>query len=355
MFAKSSMDTFLLRRRLGIFIAHVCEDLAESTKTKVHGCFSLRLSAALCTATSKMSAKTVTLGNMNPNIKRMEYAVRGPLVIRAAEIEKELEKGVKKPFTDVIRANIGDCHAMGQKPLTFLRQVLALCVYPALMQDEQFPDDVKKRAQEILKGCGGESVGSYSDSTGVEIIKKHVANYIERRDGIPSNYLDIILSTGASEAVKSVLSLLNYSTNGKPPGIMVPIPQYPLYSATIAEYGMNLVSYYLDEENAWALDIKELKRAITESRKECQPRALVVINPGNPTGSVLTRENIEEIIKFAYEERLFLMADEVYQDNIYAEGMKFHSFKKILTEMGEPYKNMELASFMSASKGYMGE
>ncbi|KFM79416.1 Alanine aminotransferase 2, partial [Stegodyphus mimosarum] len=136
---------------------------------------------------------------------------------------------------------------------------------------------------------------------------------------------------------------------------MVPIPQYPLYSATIAEYGMHLVSYYLDEENAWALDIEELKRAITESRKECQPRALVVINPGNPTGSVLTRENIEEIIKFAYEERLFLMADEVYQDNIYAEGMKFHSFKKVLTEMGEPYKNMELASFMSASKGYMGE
>lgn len=46
---------------------------------------------------------------------------------------------------------------------------------------------------------------------------------------------------------------------------------------------------------------------------------------------------------------------QVYQDNVYGEGMKFHSFKKVMTEMGEPYKNMELASFMSASKGYMGE
>lgn len=55
----------------------------------------------------------------------------------------------------------------------------------------------------------------------------------------------------------------------------------------------------------------------------------MVINPGNPTGQVLSRDNIEEIIKFAYKERLFIFADEVYQDNIYAEGSKFFSFKKV--------------------------
>jgi len=69
---------------------------------------------------------TLTLDNMNPCIKTMEYAVRGPLVIRATEIEKELQKGIKKPFNDVIKANIGDAHAMGNPPITFLRQVLAL-------------------------------------------------------------------------------------------------------------------------------------------------------------------------------------------------------------------------------------
>ncbi|GBN13855.1 Alanine aminotransferase 1, partial [Araneus ventricosus] len=71
--------------------------------------------------------------------------------------------------------------------------------------------------------------------------------------------------------------------------------------------------------------------------------------------SVLTYENIQEIIKFAFEEKLLIIADEVYQDNVYASDMQFHSFKKVLMEMGEPYKKMELVSLMSASKGYMGE
>lgn len=76
---------------------------------------------------------------------------------------------------------------------------------------------------------------------------------------------------------------------------------------------------------------------------------------GNPTGQVLTRENIQQIIKFAYDNNLFVFADEVYQDNIYDKESTFHSFKKVMYEMGAPYQNMELASFMSCSKGYMGE
>ncbi|KAI8425869.1 hypothetical protein MSG28_004889 [Choristoneura fumiferana] len=71
----------------------------------------------------RMASKAITIENINPNILKLEYAVRGPLVIRAAEIEKELEKGAKKPFKRVIKANIGDAHAMGQRPLTFVRQV----------------------------------------------------------------------------------------------------------------------------------------------------------------------------------------------------------------------------------------
>lgn len=71
------------------------------------------------------------------------------------------------------------------------------------------------------------------------------------------------------------------------------------------------------------------QRAISEAKKVSTPRAIVVINPGNPTGQVLSRQNIEEIIRFAFKERLFIFADEVYQDNIYAEGSKFYSFKKV--------------------------
>lgn len=132
---------------------------------------------------------------------------------------------------------------------------------------------------------------------------------------------------------------------------MIPIPQYPLYSATLAEFGLFQIGYYLNEENKWGLDISELDRVLKESMKSCNPRVLVVINPGNPTGQVLTRNNIEDIIRFAQENRLFLLADEVYQDNVYDKDSAFHSFKKVMTEMGEPYSTMELASFMSVSKG----
>ena len=164
------------------------------------------------------SAATVTMDNMNPCIKKMEYAVRGPLVIRATAIEKvililrletkninnvfcqEIQDGVQKPFSSVIKANIGDAHAMGNLPITFIRQVLAIVTHPPLLDSADFPDDAKSRAREILKGCKGGSVGSYSESPGLEIIRRHVAEYIKQRDGgIESDWQKIMLCAGASE------------------------------------------------------------------------------------------------------------------------------------------------------------
>ncbi|KAL6423988.1 hypothetical protein ACFW04_009723 [Cataglyphis niger] len=300
--------------------------------------------------------KVLTEDNVFINLRKMEYAVRGPLLIRALELEKELEKGVKKPFNEVIKANVGDAHAMGQQPITFLRQVLTLTVSPKLLNDPSYPEDAKERARTILKGCKGGSVGSYSESVGIEVIRKHVAHYIQQRDGgIPCDYRNIILSNGASDGIKSFLKLFNEIIDNKPSGVLIPIPQYPLYSATLAEFGLAQIGYYLDEDNKWSLEINELERALGECKRTCNPRVLVVINPGNPTGQVLTRANIENVIRFAHKNHLFLLADEVYQDNIYDKDSAFHSFKKVMMEMGEPYSKMELASFMSISKGYMGE
>ena len=84
-------------------------------------------------------------------------------------------------------------------------------------------------------------------------------------------------------------------------------------------------------------------------------RAIVVINPGNPTGQVLSLENQKQIVEFCKKEGLILLADEVYQDNIYAEGKEFNSFKKVLKSMGDDYKDVQLVSFMSTSKGFYGE
>lgn len=301
--------------------------------------------------------KVLTEDNMNPHIKKVEYAVRGPIVVRAGEIKNELKKGVSKPFSEVISANIGDAHAMGQLPLTFLRQVVALCVYPELLKSNDFPADAKERAKRLLGAFGGQSIGAYSASQGVEIIREDAAKYIQERDGgIPANPNDIFLGTGASDGVVGMLKLLVAGEGTNRTGVMIPVPQYPLYSATIAELDAHLVPYYLDEDNNWSLDIQELERSYTEAKKTCNPKVLCVINPGNPTGQVLSYENIQKVIKFAVDKGLFLMADEVYQDNVYAEGCKFHSFKKVLFELGEDYSsNVELASFHSTSKGYMGE
>ncbi|KAK0090514.1 hypothetical protein PV325_012568 [Microctonus aethiopoides] len=315
----------------------------------------LRNISTSCCIMAKSYEHTLTIDNVFSNLRRMEYAVRGPLLLRALEIEKELEKGIKKPFKQVIKANIGDAHAMGQKPITFLRQLLILTISPELMNDPKYPEDAKQRALDILGGCKGGSVGSYSESPGIEIIRKHVAQYIARRDGHPADYTKIVLSNGASDGIKSFLKLFNERINDVDSGVMIPIPQYPLYSAALAEYGLSQIGYYLDEDNKWALNSDELERAYNEGKKTCNPRVLVVINPGNPTGQVLTRSNIEEIIRFAHKNRLYILADEVYQDNIYDPNSAFHSFKKVMIEMGEPYSNMELASFMSISKGYMGE
>ncbi|XP_049906836.1 alanine aminotransferase 2 isoform X2 [Epinephelus moara] len=305
----------------------------------------------------RLKEKTLTMATLNPQVKAVEYAVRGPIVIKAGDIEKELQQGVKQSFTEVIKANIGDAHAMGQQPITFLRQVVALCCFPELLDSPALPDDAKQRAQRILQDCGGHSLGSYSNSQGVDCIRRDIADYITHRDeGVPTDWNDIYLTTGASDGIMSILKLLVSGEGTSRTGVMIPIPQYPLYSAAISELEAVHINYYLDEENCWALDIEELQRAYLSAKQHCQPRVLCIINPGNPTGQVQSKKCIEEVLHFAYEENLFVMADEVYQDNVYSSDCQFHSFKKVLYEMGPEYfNNVELASFHSTSKGYTGE
>merc|ERR1711881_468683 len=137
--------------------------------------------------------------------------------------------------------------------------------------------DAKTRAREILKGCKGGSVGSYSESPGLEIIRRHVAEYIKQRDGgIESDWQKIILCAGASEGIRGCLKLLTGPGTGERPGVMIPIPQYPLYSASLAEYNMDQVGYYLDEDKNWSLDLSELERAYNQATEACSPRAIVI-------------------------------------------------------------------------------
>lgn len=83
-------------------------------------------------------------------------------------------------------------------------------------------------------------------------------------------------------------------------------------------------------------------------------RALAVITPGNPTGQVIPRSNIEDLIKFSKKHDLAVIADEVYQVNVYNSSMKFDSFKKTIRDMGSDYDDVPLFSLQSISKGYYG-
>lgn len=303
-------------------------------------------------ASPRESGKGIlNMDNVNQNVTEVEYAVRGPIVIRAQEIEEELARGVKMPFDRVIKSNIGDCQAMGQAPITFIRQIIAGCSYPKLLEQNVFPADVVSRCREILASVRG-SIGCYSQSVGLPLVRKHVAEFIEKRDGYPCSANNLILTNGASSSVKLILEL--FISKEEKSGALIPIPQYPLYSATLSEFGMHQVGYYMNEENDWSLDVNELKRALEEGRKHCTPRVLCIINPGNPTGQVLTYNNVKQVIQFCKDEQLFLMADEVYQENIYREGSQFHSFKKVLHDM-KAEEGFQMASFHSTSKGFVGE
>ena len=286
---------------------------------------------------------------MNENMKKCKYEVRGEIYLAGLKRSQEGK--------EVINLNVGNPQALGQKPLTFNRQVMALLMAPFLLDDpnvlRSFPSDVVERAKLYLSKLKG-GLGAYSDSKGNPYVRQEIAEYITRNSGQPSNPENIFLSNGASECARMFLHTL---IRGPTDGVLVPIPQYPLYSASIALYGGELVPYYLDEDHGWGLDISELQKSINNAKvRGITCRAVVFINPGNPTGQCLTEENIRHLIEFCYHNRLILCADEVYQENIYNPAKPFISARKTLGTMHEPIKSgLELCSFHTVSKGAYGE
>ncbi len=273
-----------------------------------------------------------------------QYAVRGPVVARAQELERQ--------GREIIYCNIGNPQALEQKPLTYLRQVLALCQYPDLIERgaDLFPSDVRATARQVLTGTR-HGLGAYSDSKGVAFVREAVAAFIRERDGIEADPEAIYLTDGASKGVQTALRIL---ISGPLDGIMIPIPQYPLYSATITLYAGKQVGYYLDEGHDWKLSQAMLDDSLQEARRYgMRVKAICVLNPGNPTGSVLDRDNIRMIVAFAKSHGMAILADEVYQENVYLQGDRFVSFAKVMVESGET--NVSLFSFHSCSKGFLGE
>lgn len=294
---------------------------------------------------------------VNRNILEMEYAVRGAIPQRAAELRKQ--------GRTTIACNIGNPQALGQNPMTYYRQTLSLIEDPARISRERqinaflkgkvdsgnlISDYILNLAESFLKKAPT-GLGAYTDSNGPLFIRESVADFIDKRDkvetsGVKADPNSIFITNGASEGVRHTLELL---ISGPKDGIMIPIPQYPLYSATIKKCGGVQVNYYPDEDKGWLLNREILQIALDSARKDgVKVKAMVIINPGNPTGAILDKKTIEDVIDFAEENGIVLMADEVYQENLY--GAEFFSFAKVLGERKVP-----LFSFHSISKGFYGE
>ncbi|KAK4365658.1 hypothetical protein RND71_013538 [Anisodus tanguticus] len=291
-------------------------------------------------------------------VLKCEYAVRGEIVTLAQKLQQDLKDNPgSHPFDEILYCNIGNPQALAQQPITFFREVLALCDHPSILDKSEtqglFSADAIERAFQILDQIPGRATGAYSHSQGIKGLRDTIASGIEARDGFPADPNDLFLTDGASPAVHMMMQLLIRSEND---GILCPIPQYPLYSASIALHGGTLVPYYLDEQTGWGLEISELENQLKIAKsKGIDVRALVVINPGNPTGQVLGEANQREIVEFCKREGLVLLADEVYQENVYVPDKKFYSFKKITRSMGYGEKDISLVSFQSVSKGFYGE
>lgn len=301
------------------------------------------------------AAGKLKLADLNKLTINAKYAVRGKIPIRADELREQLnDTNNELPFKEIIYANIGNPQQLDQTPLTWYRQVLSVLQNPKLLKSQiDYPKDVIDRAKVLLENVG--SVGAYSHSQGNPHVRKSVADFITRRDGFPSNPSDIFLTGGASAAVSYLLQVLSSSDKS---GFLIPIPQYPLYTATIALNNAVPIGYYLNEENNWSTNPTQIRELIKESNeKGIQIKALVVINPGNPTGSILSYDNIVEIINIAAEYGIAIIADEVYQENVF-EG-EFVSVKKVLSKLNrldpQAYNNVQLASLHSTSKGVSGE
>ncbi|HPW20898.1 MAG TPA: aminotransferase class I/II-fold pyridoxal phosphate-dependent enzyme [Vicinamibacterales bacterium] len=289
---------------------------------------------------------SISKTRLNQRLLDAEYAVRGPIVQRAQELEAAGRK--------IIYCNIGNPQALKQPPLTYLRQLLCLMEYPALLDSEAalalFPKDLVERVG-LLRAKVPHGTGAYTQSAGLPFVCRAVAEFIERRDGIPADPRRVILTDGASKAAQAVLLAMLRNPGD---GFMIPIPQYPLYSASLTLYGGEQIGYYLDEQHGWQLSEAALSRSLDEARaRGVHAVGIVVINPGNPTGAVLSVENIRMIIAFARRHGLVVIADEVYQENVYAPDRSFVSFAKVMHDVGDA--TTPLFSLHSVSKGFLGE
>ena len=208
---------------------------------------------------------------------------------------------------------VRDVVVLAQQVAASGREMLYLNIGDPNLFDFATPDHVVEATAKAMR----DNRNGYAPSTGIPAAVAAIARDAERNH--IKNIKDIFVTTGASEAIDVCLSaLVNAGEN-----VLTPTPGYPLYTALLAKLEAQEVPYYLDEANGWQPDLEDIASKINS-----KTRAIVLINPNNPTGSVCNRETLEGILELARKHNIVIFADEIY-DKLILDGGKHISIASL--------------------------
>ncbi len=201
------------------------------------------------------------------------YDIRGPVLEKARQMEDEGHR--------IIKLNIGNLAVFGFDP----------------------PDEI---VQDMIRNL--HQAAGYTDSKGMFAPRKSVMHYTQEKEIAGVTIDDIYLGNGASELI--VMSMNALLDSGDE--VLVPAPDYPLWTAAVSLSGGRPVHYVCDEASGWMPDIEDIKKKITS-----HTRAIVVINPNNPTGALYPLEILQQLVEVARQHQLIVFADEIYDKTLY--------------------------------------
>lgn len=214
-------------------------------------------------------------------LRHVRYDVRGPILVEAQRLEAEGHK--------ILKLNIGNTAPFGfEAPEAILVDMI-----------HHLPE-----AQ------------GYSDSRGIYSARTAVAQYYQSKGLTDTTVDDVFIGNGVSELITIVLQTFLDDGNE----ILVPAPDYPLWTAAVTLCGGTPVHYRCDESNDWNPDLADIESKITENT-----HAIVIINPNNPTGAVYSEATVRALVDIARRHELVVMADEIYEKILFDDAVHHHA------------------------------
>ncbi len=242
----------------------------------------------------------------------------------------ELKKIIPATKTENVRYAIRDIISLANQVAATGKQMYYLNIGDPNIFDHSTPNTVLEPTIKALK----ENKNGYAPSNGIAIALDSIREDAEKK-GI-HNILDAFVTNGASEAIEICLTaLLNRGEN-----FLMPTPGYPLYTAVESKLELEPNPYYLSEENGWQPDIEDIKSKINNKTK-----AIVLINPNNPTGSICKIDTLNQIIELALQHNLVIFADEIYDKLIFDN--------KQMTSIAALNQDVSCITFSGLSKNYL--